>query len=71
MSNWYMRNPDGIWSAPGRGDLPTDLGLNGAGTAAILFDDDGMVEEVREWTGREWKLITGRERENLVGWMQS
>lgn len=68
---WYLRNPDGLWSAPGRGDLPADLGAGGAGTAAILFDGDGMVEEVREWNGKAWDLITGREQEALIGWLQS
>lgn len=51
--------------------MPADLAVGDAGMAAVVFDADGQVEEVREWDGRSWDLLVGRERDALVGWLQS
>lgn len=69
--NWIIRHPLGYWSSHGTGDLPDRLLDSSKGSIAAIFDDEGQVEEVREFTGRGWRLLVGADREFALDWMES
>lgn len=71
LSNWIIRHRMGYWSSHGAGDLPARLADTSKGSIAAVFDEDGQVEEVREWTGRGWSLLTGGDRERALDWLES
>lgn len=75
MSNnagsWIIRHHLGYWSSHGSGNLPERLLDSSKGSIVAIFDDEGQVDEVREWTGRGWRLLTGGDRELALDWLES
>lgn len=68
--NYIIKHSDGMWTSVGKGEPPADLLQSSAGSVALLFDEDGEIGEVRMWTGRSWKLLTGGDREWAIDWMK-
>lgn len=69
--NYVIKHPLGYWSSHGTGDLPAKLLESSRGSVAAIFDGEGQVDEVREWTGRGWRLLTGGDRERALDWLAS
>lgn len=63
------RHSNGYYSNPSE-DLPKLL-ESSKGAIGVVYDEEGEVLEVRNWTGRKWELLTGTEREYALDWFQS